>query len=314
MLVNWQIHLQILGADTSAVSCNCKATWVSKCQKRETWNNINQWGKTLCTFRKQFVNRVLSKRIIVKVVNLAIYNLDITDRGFFLRIWKIQSFFESASKTLSIKMAGESVSKRKLIFLIFFLTYCGQCHMYPSDLQGLNIDQISQKISNNPKIMNILLNNDSYSAIDNLIHPKYDIIECANELNSIKESLQKFELWPIKRNFALTLTFTSYIFFLHKTNFRKYFLFSESVLDSWGKMPSGILSGNRYDFGDFRRCFHLDRNGGTYPTQYCLGRIVVDLNAFITPDYLRRNADLQSFVSLIENGKKSNPMKSMLNL
>lgn len=185
--------------------------------------------------------------------------------------------------------------------------------MYPSDLQMLDIDQISQEILNNSEIMKILLHNDSYSAIDSSIHPKYDIFECANELNSIKESLQNFELWPIKCNFALTLTFTSYII-LHKTNFRKYFLFSESVLDSWGKMPSGVLSGNRYDFGDFRRCFHLDRNGGTYPTQYCLGRIVVDLNAFITPDYLQKNADIQSFVSAIENGKESNPMKRMLNL
>lgn len=38
--------------------------------------------KTLCTFEKHFVNRVRSKRKIVKAVNLAVYNLDIIDRGF----------------------------------------------------------------------------------------------------------------------------------------------------------------------------------------------------------------------------------------
>lgn len=93
---------------------------------------------------------------------------------------------------------------------------------------------------------------------------------------------------------------------------RKYFLFTQkSVLDSWGRIPSGILSGNLYDFGDFRRCFHLERNGEAYPTQYCLGRIIVDINVFLTPDYLQKNKVLQSVVQLMEKSKKSNPIKSI---
>lgn len=126
-----------------------------------------------------------------------------------LSICKIQSLFESASKTSNKKMAGKSVSKRKLTFFIFFLTYCGQGHMLPPDLQVLNIDQIGQEILNNPDIiMNIFLSNDSIS--DDSISSKYDMVRCANELNSIMESLRKLEIWPIKRNFALTLSFTLY--------------------------------------------------------------------------------------------------------
>lgn len=76
--------------------------------------------------------------------------------------------------------------------------------MYPQDLRGLNIDQISQELLNNPNIINILLSNDGIS--DDSINPMYDILKCTNELISIKDSLQKFELWPIKRNIALTLS------------------------------------------------------------------------------------------------------------
>lgn len=94
---------------------------------------------------------------------------------------------------------------------------------------------------------------------------------------------------------------------------RNYFLFSESVLDSWGRIPSGILSGNLYDFGDFRRCFHLDRNGETYPTQYCVGKIIVDFDAFLTPDYIQKNAERQSLFQLIEFRHRSDEIIGLLN-
>lgn len=47
------------------------------------------------------------------------------------------------------------------------------------------------------------------------------------------------------------------------------------VLDSWGKIPSGILSGNNYDFGAFSQCFDIMRENIGYGTQYCLANIVI---------------------------------------
>lgn len=44
------------------------------------------------------------------------------------------------------------------------------------------------------------------------------------------------------------------------------------VVDSWGNFPSGIFNGNIYDFGAFRECFHIERNGNPYKTQYCIGQ------------------------------------------
>lgn len=56
--------------------------------------------------------------------------------------------------------------------------------------------------------------------------------------------------------------------FEYKCTFRCFF----SVLDSSGKLPSGIMSGNFFDFGAFSQCFHIKRNGINYKTQYCIGQ------------------------------------------
>lgn len=44
-----------------------------------------------------------------------------------------------------------------------------------------------------------------------------------------------------------------------------------SVVDSWGNVPSAILNGNLNDLGSFPECFHIERNGKPYKTQYCIG-------------------------------------------
>lgn len=40
-----------------------------------------------------------------------------------------------------------------------------------------------------------------------------------------------------------------------KTNLEYYFI---SVLDSWGKIPSGILNGDLYELGDFDECLDIE--------------------------------------------------------
>lgn len=52
--------------------------------------------------------------------------------------------------------------------------------------------------------------------------------------------------------------------------------FVHSVLDSWGKFPSAIFSGNLYDLGGFAQCFDIKRDGKHYETQYCLGQIIIE--------------------------------------
>lgn len=68
------------------------------------------------------------------------------------------------------------------------------------------------------------------------------------------------------------------------------------VSDSWGKLPSGISSGGSYDFGAFKQCLHIERDGEHYPTQYCIGKIVFDLK-----DILPKNVETRIGI-LDENG------------
>ena len=46
------------------------------------------------------------------------------------------------------------------------------------------------------------------------------------------------------------------------------------VVDSYGKYPAGVLNGNYYGFGSFSECFHIERNGVPYETQYCIAKVV----------------------------------------
>lgn len=49
-----------------------------------------------------------------------------------------------------------------------------------------------------------------------------------------------------------------------------------SVVDAWGKFPSGILNANFFEPGSFSQCFHIERNGANYKTQYCIGQLIVE--------------------------------------
>lgn len=65
-------------------------------------------------------------------------------------------------------------------------------------------------------------------------------------------------------------------------------------MDSWGKLPSGIFSENFYEFGAFSQCFHLERNGRHYPTQYCMGNFGIKLKNFGRSQSLR-NGPIELF-------------------
>lgn len=66
----------------------------------------------------------------------------------------------------------------------------------------------------------------------------------------------------------------------HKSQncYNKTFIFI--VLDSWGKIPSGLLVGNAYDLGNFDECYdinYLPKNiqSGYIQGQYCLIKVEV---------------------------------------
>lgn len=72
------------------------------------------------------------------------------------------------------------------------------------------------------------------------------------------------------------------------------FLFGFSiclVIDSWGKIPSGLYSGNFFDFGMFDQCLdvsHASDDGNTIKGQYCLPSISAEFETF--SDTLRPSA------------------------
>lgn len=49
------------------------------------------------------------------------------------------------------------------------------------------------------------------------------------------------------------------------------------MVDSWGKIPPGILNGDLYDLGDFDQCMaashHINDISGTFDGQFCLAQI-----------------------------------------
>lgn len=53
------------------------------------------------------------------------------------------------------------------------------------------------------------------------------------------------------------------------------------VIDSWGKLPSGILEGNFHEYGSFTECLNLMRNGQTYKSQYCMATITAKLEGWM---------------------------------
>ena len=54
---------------------------------------------------------------------------------------------------------------------------------------------------------------------------------------------------------------------------KKLLFFLNLVVDSWGNFPSGVLNKNLHDLGSFSECFHIQRNGTPYETQYCIAKL-----------------------------------------
>lgn len=96
-------------------------------------------------------------------------------------------------------------------------------------------------------------------------------IPCMVELNAIKNGLAHREEWAYK---SILYPFYIYFLYLFASSQRLSYIFLFLALDSWGRLPSGILSGNSFDPGSFSQCFRIKRDYGVeYKTQYCIGTL-----------------------------------------
>lgn len=53
------------------------------------------------------------------------------------------------------------------------------------------------------------------------------------------------------------------------------------MIDAWGKIPSGIMSGNSYALGNFDQCLSIEKyvtDAGTVKGQYCLATVGIKLD------------------------------------
>lgn len=108
--------------------------------------------------------------------------------------------------------------------------------------------------------------------------------ECLIELNAIKNGIINSDEWAIKSTWNPNQSSRL------KTTIIK--PIACSVADSWGRLPSGLMSGNFFDLGAFSQCFHIERNGMNYKTQYCIAQLV-----FPSDGMLNKSTCLPLFVS-----------------
>lgn len=93
---------------------------------------------------------------------------------------------------------------------------------------------------------------------------------CPIEIEKIENGVKNGEEWAIKRK---ATSVSNIIFEFQNLRLCSEWLIHFSVIDSWGKLPSAVYSGNFYELGGFSQCFNIQRNHSTYKTQYCLGKL-----------------------------------------
>lgn len=159
-------------------------------------------------------------------------------------------------------------------FIIFLITVkCAITDAKPNERQSdyyLNFDRIKNDIFLNNHLS--LLN----KSIENSYQNGADLVQCINELNSIKTGLINSEQWTLRSN-TVCLNCVKVYF-----NSMIHDCFFILVVDAWGKLSSGILNGNLYDLGAFSQCLHIENsNSGMYKMQYCLAHVIFNLQDFI---------------------------------
>lgn len=139
--------------------------------------------------------------------------------------------------------------------------------------------------------------NEIHIDIDEIsIESTLNISGCVKDFSDILLASMFNEIWAFKCTLLSIRCFMQLVLLYHFSNilfkfcvhlpyvvlkgseyvFQSLYLLS-TVLDSWGKLPSGILSDNYASFGHFDQCLSIDENirGDLIRGQYCLAEIPV---------------------------------------
>lgn len=65
------------------------------------------------------------------------------------------------------------------------------------------------------------------------------------------------------------------------------------MIDSWGKIPSGILEGNIHALGSFSECLDLERNEQKYESQYCLAEIALKIDGLFPSKQTKHTPEIE---------------------
>lgn len=157
-----------------------------------------------------------------------------------------------------------------LTIFIFFVIGL-QCNAHKIDFEPIGLEDVKNQLfsTDYEKLSNaiaISLPNEEESEMI------YDDAKCLVELKRMANSSMVLNQWAFECKLNCFFAKNFYYF----GNFFLLFLSTLIlVFDSWGKIPSGISSGNKYDFGAFSQCFNIWRENEVYKTQYCMANVVI---------------------------------------
>lgn len=96
---------------------------------------------------------------------------------------------------------------------------------------------------------------------------------CLSDLMQIQAQLQNLDVNALQSKSAEVSLISAYLNNIIETET------NATVIDAWGKLPSGMLTGNAYEFGSFDECFDVQlkrRNTNEFiRPQYCLAKVYV---------------------------------------
>lgn len=68
------------------------------------------------------------------------------------------------------------------------------------------------------------------------------------------------------------------------------------VVGSWGNFPTGLQNGKVFEPGLFSECFHIEQNGESYKTQYCVANFEPNITLGIC---LPANCEIKHLESMV---------------
>lgn len=110
---------------------------------------------------------------------------------------------------------------------------------------------------------------------------------CKLHTDMFLEHLDRMELWALKSELSCNIHIIEFFIIVF------FQIFFVSVMDASAKIPSGILSGNINQLGDFDECLSIDAPNDAFQGQYCL--------AYIQPSVSEKYERLNYILKLVQS-------------